>query len=151
MKTQRRHFGALEFINDILLARARLAQAKSDLAVAQARAKTVKRGGRAAAPVAPLVQRQVRHAEMEFIRAKAILAKIEKKYLTVIQSTVPKREAPGHQPASAPARRLAASAVRVLKEKKPAAAFRGLPLARSAPAALLKKPPSPNPIRPVKL
>jgi hypothetical protein len=114
MKTQRRHFGALEFINDILLARARLAQAKSDLALAEARAQAVKRGRQGNKPVIHFARKQVRHADTEFIRARDVLAKMEKKYFATVQQAPPQlRQSP---------------AVRVIKEKKPVTVFRGLPM-----------------------
>ncbi|HTR40418.1 MAG TPA: hypothetical protein VMH87_02220 [Pseudomonadales bacterium] len=150
MKTQRRHSGALELINDILLARARLTQARSDLAVAQARAQTIKRDIKKNKSVGPFVQRQVRHAENEFIKASAILAKMEKEYLAVIQqparkplhprSANPQAMGGKHSPAQAKP----SAAVRAIKEKKPTV-FRGLPAVK---ASLIKKQHSINPIRP---
>lgn len=150
MKTQRRHSGALELINDILLARARLTQAKSDLAVAQARAQTIKRDIKQIQSVGPFVQRQVRHAEKEFIKASAVLAKMEKEYLAVIQRPARKPlhlrakaiETIGHKPVPAQPKPLAA--VRAIKEKKPVV-LRGLP---SAKASLIKKQHSLNLFRP---
>lgn len=141
MKTQRRHLGALEFINDILLARARLAQAKSDLAVANARVHAARRPSERNRPAVRLARKQVRHADTEFIRARNTLAKMEKKYFATFQNTgtVGSKPLPG-QPGRP------ASVVRFTKEKKPAIVFRGYPLA-SANAPLQKKQ---NPLNPPK-
>ena len=146
MKTQRRHIGALEFINDILLARARLTQAKNDLALAGAQMQTAMRRGKENQPDARSAQRQIRHAEMEFIKARTALAKIEKNYLTAVQQAVRKPatprlaagEAAGNQPLSGQLKHSGPSgpsAAHVIKEKKPATAFRRLPLAASRAAA----------------
>jgi hypothetical protein len=122
MKAQRRHLGALEFINDILLARARLAQARSDLAVANARAQTAKRRGDRNGPVAHSARKQARHAEMEFMRAGNILAKMEKQYFASVQHAQSGRK-------SLPAQvKRSAHAVRLMKEKKPVIVFRGYPI-----------------------
>jgi hypothetical protein len=136
MNTQRRHLGALEYINDILLARARLAQAKSDLAVAGARAQAAKRGRARNSTAIRLARKQVRHADREFTRARAILAKIEKKYFAMVQHA--RKQAVGSKPLHAQAKRLA-SAVRIIKEKRPSIIFRGYPLASSASQAAQKK------------
>ena len=125
MKAQRRHIGALEFINDILLARARLTQAKSDLALAKAQAQTAKRQGKENKPDARSARKQVSYAEREFTRVRAALAKIEKNYLTAVQQTVRKPlpsplaagEASGNKPLPSQARRPVQSAARVIKEK----------------------------------
>jgi hypothetical protein len=135
MKTQRRHLGALEIINDILLARARLAQAKSDLAMANARAQTAKRRGDRNGPAAHSARKQARHAEMEFVRAGSILAKMEKKYFATIQHAEPGRK---QLPAQA---KRSAHAVRLMKEKKPVIVFRGYPIQPANVPAQKKQPP----------
>jgi hypothetical protein len=142
MKTQRRHLGALEFINDILLARARLAQAKNDLALAEAQARAAKRRGEENKPNPGLTWKKLWHAEREFIRARVILAKMEKKYFAAVRQAVQKPaksrltvgEAVGDKPPLAQAKRSMHSAVRAIKEKKPVAVFRSLLLASSRAA-----------------
>jgi hypothetical protein len=135
MKTQRRHLGALEFINDILLARARLAQAKSDLAVANARAQTAKRRGDRNGPVAHSARKNARHAEMEVIRAGNILAKMEKQYFASVQQAEL-----GRKPLPAQAKR-SAHAVRLVKDKKPVIVFRGYPIQPANPPVQKKQHP----------
>jgi hypothetical protein len=126
MKTQRRHLGALEFINDILLARARLAEAKCDLAMAGARVQAAKRGRERSRTTISFARKQVRHADREFTRARNVLAKMEEKYFSAVGKPLPAR-------AKRPV-----SVVRFTKEKKPAIVFRGYPLA-PANAPLQKK------------
>lgn len=132
MNTQRRQLGALEFINDILLARARLAQAKSDLAVAGARAQAAKRGRERDRTAISLARKQVRLADREFTRARNVLAKMEEKYFSAVGKPLPAQ----------PKRPV--SVVRFTKGKKPAIVFRGYPLASSASPSQKK----PNPINP---
>jgi hypothetical protein len=136
MNTQRQHLGALEFINDILLARARLAQAKSDLAVANARVQAARRPSERNRPAVRFARKQVRHADTEFIRARNTLAKMEKKYFTRVQQT-----GPLHQQLTV---KRPASVVRFTKEKKPAIIFRGYPLvSANAPSQKKQNPVSP--------
>ena len=137
MKTPKRQ-GALEFINEILSARNRLALAKSKLELAAARVRAARRRSRENLRVVYSEQNQVMQAKDEFIRARDILVKMEKRYVATLQ-------AKGFKLKSNLTRRIvrstgkATGARPVMREKKPVIAFRDFDLPLSISALLLGK------------
>jgi hypothetical protein len=93
MKPSRRHSGTLELINDILSARARMAEAGNQLKLADAYAQAVKRERKDNRPAVRSAQRRVTLAKKEFMQARTGLAKTEEKYMAVLQQTAAKRKA----------------------------------------------------------
>lgn len=98
MKTLRPNSGTLRFINEIVSARTRLAQAKRKFELAEARARSAKGSRNGKKQTVRSWSKAEQQAKEEFYRAHAILAKWEKKYMAAVLRTASKQKvAPGKQ------------------------------------------------------
>ena len=79
-------------INDILLARVRMAEARNQLVLAGAHALAIKEERQENRLAIRSAQRQVTVAKKEFTRAGEVLAKMEKKYMDVLHQMATKRK-----------------------------------------------------------